>query len=423
VRILFVTPSEVSSGECLTALNMAENILAGGGEIRFLASAFTANFIRHTFRERVGELTGNLERNLEIWADALRTFKPDVLVFADYPLLFFSSGAPPLANEAWVQSLENLDAALVTLDHLNYAQRPMNIFFGPPHLSNHCERTPELPRRMQILLPCPVHEPASVAGRKGEPFRYWKLPLGLTPDQRRKFRRSYLHNERDLLLFHSTPNWAWRLAEQLGLPYYSFLTNILEYYLASLPRSVTVVSVNNGHLLTPSNSPNIHVLNLAALSKEEYAGLLFSCDLMITENRVSVSLGKAVCGLVPCAVLHNTYRLTEILSQADKALCRLVMEMERVRLGAIFPHEVFPIWGQNDLEQLGLFDQNSFATACESIEVWGGKATEQQFRELLTNEDRRAKLQARQQNYLRQLSSLPDASEALHRIAQREQRV
>ena len=100
----------------------------------------------------------------------------------------------------------------------------MSIFFGPPHLGFHCETTPDLPSQMQILLPCPVQEPSAIRGRKGTPFRHWDMPPGLTEDERHRLRMLYLQKEQDILVLHSTPNWAWKAAEHFGLPYYSFLS-------------------------------------------------------------------------------------------------------------------------------------------------------------------------------------------------------
>ena len=64
----------------------------------------------------------------------------------DYPLLFFSSGTPPLANDAWVEELERAAPALFTLDHLGYAQARRIVPFGPPHMTFGME----VPRRFPL---------------------------------------------------------------------------------------------------------------------------------------------------------------------------------------------------------------------------------------------------------------------------------
>ena len=416
MRIIFVTPSEVSSGEAITALHAAENVCLNGGEVRFLSSAFTARLLKDGFPEEVTEFTADAKTNVEIWTSSLKQFRPHAVVFADYPLLFFSNGAAPLADDAWVRQLEEIDVVLVTLDHLGYAQRPMSIYFGPPHLSMHCERTPELPKRMRILLPCPSNEPSEVKGRKGTPFRCWHSLSQLSENQGRAIRAAYLEDDGDLLIFHSTAGWAVRFANRMQLPHYRFLTDILEHYLSKLERRVTLVSVNNGALLASSNHPNVRVHNLAPLTKDEFERLLFACDLVIMENSISQTLGKSVCSLRPAAVLLNSYSLPELLPVTDKWLRELLFKMEGIKLGSVFPYEVFPIWRREDVEDLGLFNQNSFTEAFARLELFGGEATREQFAQLLLDEQTRAELRSRQETYVKRLSKLDDAYSVLQTL-------
>jgi hypothetical protein len=416
MRVIFVTPSEVSSGEAITALHTAENVRVNGGEVRFLSSAFTARLLKDSFPEEVTEFTPDAKTNAEIWESSLNQFRPHAVVFADYPLLFFSNGTAPLADDAWVHKLEETDAVLVTLDHLGYAQRPMSVYFGPPHLSMHCERTPELPKRMRILLPCPLNEPSKVEARIGTPFRCWHSPPRLSEDQRRATRALYSRDDGDLLIFHSAAGWAARFANRMQLPHYRFLTDMLEHYLSTLERRVTLVSVNNGNLLASSNHENIRVHNLAPLTKDEFERLLFACDLVITENSISQTLGKAVCGLTPAAVLLNSYSLPELLAGTEEWLRELLSKLEGIKLGSIFPYEVFPIWRREDVEDLGLFEQNSFAEAFARLELFGGEATREQFAQLLLDEQTRADLRSRQETYVNRLSNLDDAYSVLQTL-------
>lgn len=416
MRVLFVTPSEVSSGEAVTALHMARDLTAAGSQVGFLASAFTAAFLRHACSGRITLLTPDLAQNRASWKRLLREFRPDVIVFADYPLLFFPGGTCPLADESWALALDQVDAMLVSLDHLGYAQRPQTIYFGPPHLSFYSVATPALPSRMAVLLPCPVQAPGPLDGRRGVPFRYWGEQLSLREAQLQQVRRAYLRDARDLLIFHSTPTWAWRMAERWGLPYYGFLSRILQHYLTDLPRPTTVISINNGRLLAASENPRVRIVNLAPLPSAEYERLLLACDLMVTENGVSVTLGKAVCGLRPCAVLRNSFPLVDLLGRLEGPLRRMILEMERLRLGSVFPYAVFPIWRADELEQLDLFRHNSLAEGFARVEVFGGEATRQQLHGLLLDRDAREALAARQEVYVRQLASVCSPAEALRGV-------
>lgn len=413
MRVLFVTPSQISSGEAITALSMAESVVANGGSIRFLASPFTAGFLQPYVGGRVKSLTDDVMENQRRWRRLLSDFEPEAVIFADYPLLFFPSGISPLADDGWCQELEQGRATLLTLDHLGYAQKPLTLFFGPPHLSMQSATIPPLPEAMQVLLPCPGQAPAPVPGRRGIPFRYWELPLAVPEPVQQATRDKYLADRDSCLIFHSVSSWAVRFAEHFDLPFYGFLSSFLDYYLQDSPRPVTVVSVNNGHLLQPLEREGLRICNLSALARDDYERLMFASDLMLTENRISVSLGKMACSLTPCAVLRNSYRLRPLLEKASGQLRELVVAMERRLPGAIFPWEVFPIWGRAELDELGICEGNTLYRGVASLELFGGETTRQKLQALLFDGDVRAGLRKEQAHYISELKELATAYTAI----------
>lgn len=413
IRVLFVTPSELSSGEAVTALHMAERVVRRGGRCAVLASPFTAALLESRLGSLVTRLTSDRKGNQALWDTALRDLRPDAVVFADYPLLFFSNGITPLADDRWVASLESIDALPITLDHLGYAQRVMRVPFGPPHLSMHAEVTPALPPRMGVLLPCPMNEPTAVAGRHGLPFRYWDVPLPGGSSRRERTGGARQQDGR-LLVVHTTPNWAWRIARRWGLPHYRALSELLQYWFTGLGAPVTVVSVNNGELLTATETTtDVRIVNSGVLPPDEYERLLAAADLLITENAVSVTIGRAACATLPVALLHNSRRLPDILDSADAETRQLVLAMERARLGAVFRFEAFPIWSADDVEELGLFRENSVTSTFVRAELFGGETTRRQLTALLTDPETRADLRDRQREYIARVAALPDASEVL----------
>jgi hypothetical protein len=412
LRVLFVTPSELSSGEAITALHMAERIRARGGRCACLASPFTAQFLEPRLGQRVTRLTADIRRNREAWERSLRTLRPHAVVFADYPLLFFSNAITPLADDRWVESLAALEALPITLDHLGFAQRAMSMFFGPPHLSMHGETMPELPPRMRVLLPCPMQSPDPVAGRRGTPFRFWDLPFVMSDAERRVWRRGYV-DEASLLVVHTTSNWAWRIARDWRLPHYRFLSEFLAHYLGDLPAPVTVVSVNNGDLLPRSGVARVRIHNSGVLSPDTYERLLAAADLVITDNAISLTAGRAVCSLTSVALLHNPRRLIAIVDAGEPEPRRMALAMERARRGSVFPFEVFPIWSEKEIDQLGLFRENPITEAMAKVDLFGGEASRRLLHQLLTDSDRQAVLRARQAAYVERLGALPDPYDAM----------
>ncbi|HEX9941274.1 MAG TPA: DUF6365 family protein [Thermoanaerobaculia bacterium] len=417
MKVLFVAPVEQGSGETITCLHMAESLTAQGHEVHFLASPFAQRLLGEHFPDRIRRLGDDLQANRRSWEEAVAELRPDVVVFADYPLLFVPTGVAPLADgPGWQEELESLDASLVTLDHFGFAQEEMALFLGPPHLSLYYQRFPAIPERMHILLPCPMHEPNPIPGRRGHPFRYWEVPLELADAARRQMRSRYLRSEDELLIFHSVPNWAWRQAAMLGLPFYRYLPAILDHYLRDLPGPVTVVSVNNGSLLQPPAGSAVRFVNLEPVSKPEFEALLFGSDLVLTENSVSIAMGKAICGLQTCAALRNSFRFLELLARLESPLKDLVLAMERERMGTVFPFNVYPAGMTEELDRIVLYRDNSLTRAFRALEIFGNGDTRRALQGLLTDEREREALRDAQREYVDRLRKLGDCTEVLERV-------
>jgi hypothetical protein len=166
--------------------------------------------------------------------------------------------------------------------------------------------------------------------------------------------------------------------------------------------------VNNGELLAESDTPGLRIRNSGVLLPDEYERLLASADLLITDNAVSVTIGRAACALLPVALLHNSRRLPEILDAAEPEPRRIALAMERARLGAVFRYEAFPIWSADDIDELGLFRDNSVTSAFARVELFGGEASRTQLAALLTDAATRTDLRERQQRYVERVRALPD---------------
>jgi hypothetical protein len=419
MRVLLVTPIEEGSGETITAVHIGDDLRHDGNEVLFLASSFARRFIEPQLPGLTVELGQDAALNLDLWRRSVAEFAPDAVIFADYPLMFVPHGVAPLVREpGWLKALRQYRGCLLTLDHFGFAQQEMGLFFGPPHLTPlQYQRFEAIPERMEILLPCPMHEPRSVTGRRGHPFRYWDVPLLAPARCRGEIRQKYLGDSNDFLIFHAVPNWAWQAAEVLQLPFYRYLPKLLDHYLGGLPKPVTVVSVNNGELLDPAGAPRLRIINLPPISVPEFEAVLFGSNLMITENRISISLGKAVCGLQVCAALINRQSTLELATSPDATVRQVVFAMESHRLASVYPFEVFPTGMTDLLKEIVLYKENSLPEAICDLEVFGGESTREMFRRLLIDDSLRADFRARQQEYVRNLSSLPRVSELISNLS------
>jgi len=415
-RILFVAPHESSTGEAITALHMARALRIEGITCEFLVSPVCARLIAPYFPQQVSEFTGSRAANQALWFSTLDRFAPDAIVFADYPLLSFASGTAPLVDGAWLSAFDQLNLLLFTLDHLGYASHSGPVFFGPPHLPIGAFVPEPLPSRMQILRPCPTHEPDVATG--GRPFRSLPRPVDLSVQRREEVRSRYTDDSQDLLVLHSTPSWAYQLAAQMGLMHHRRLSPLLEYFFSGLGRQVTVVSVSGEALLAPSGMADVRFVNMPMLPPEEYELLIQASDLMLTDNAVSASMAKAVCFLTPCALLCNSYSLLELLAQEDWPGRQIILALENERPGAIFPFDVFPIWSREDVDARGCCDAGGYGQTFIRAELFGGKSTQVALRNVLLDPSTKAALGAKQAEYLRRLDELPGAADLFQARAQ-----
>jgi hypothetical protein len=409
-RILLVAPCEMSSGEAVTLCAVGADLERSGSECMVLASVGVRPYFAAALRADVRVFGRSLADNQTLWNETVAAFRPDAIVFGDYPLLFFGSGSVPLADEAWVAGLERNGCALVTLDHLGYAQGPRIVAFGPPHMTFGMEVTRSLPAAMQVLLPCPINDPGR-AGLKGVPFRL--LPDRVIPAAERQSERArHLDDDSDALVVHSTPAWSVHLARELGLPHHGYLSELLAGWFAPMKRRVVAVSVSATGLLDTRGTGSFRTVNLPPMAPAEFERLLACADLVLSDNAVSVSLGRAVALGSRCALLANSRSISQF-DGSDAAGARIARRMEQQRPGAIFPWDVFPIWNADDLEHLGFGADHAFRRCVARLETFDGAATQAVLRELLDGGAPASALELARRSYIEHVETLPAPAAAL----------
>ena len=126
-------------------------------------------------------------------------------------------------------------------------------------------------------------------------------------------------------------------------------------------------------------------------------------------------MGKAICGLTPCAVLHNSYRYLELTRRLKGQLLDVVNAMERRWLGSVYPYHSF-MSGRDEIDQLGFYRDNSITKGFRELEVYGDDETRQELCLLLADEGTRSALRRRQIAYVNKLKKLNDAEQVLSHL-------
>jgi hypothetical protein len=173
----------------------------------------------------------------------------------------------------------------------------------------------------------------------------------------------------------------------------------------------------------PIDETGFRVRNLRSLPRERFESLMLSADLMISENGISSALGKALCGGVTAVALRNSFGLMRIVEQADAGLKALILEMERCRVGAVFPFEVYPIWTRADLAGIGPWWEEDSACGVERLELFGGDATRERLRALLDDPHEKGEARRRRQTFVGQAAALPAAEDVLEDLVTGDARV
>ncbi|MBV1858178.1 MAG: hypothetical protein KUG77_07185 [Nannocystaceae bacterium] len=412
MRTLFVAPMQRSSGEASTVVAMVRSLLERNHSAYVLASQELAGSIRARVNVPVDALGPHLPANQAQWRSTVDEFAPSHIVFADFPMLAgFSSGVAPLCTPSWTRQLMAMNATVFTLDHLGYGQTSMRLYFGPPHLCSQPVRIPELPEGMRTLLPCPVHDPGQLAGRRGTPFSIQPPPSPTVREECRERTRARFGITDGVMIVHCASQWAHRFCTAFDLSYYSILTRIWAWYFRDAPGPVTVISVNGVTDALIEN--NVRVVASSSLPEGEFSQLIASCDLFLNENPFSSVLGHTVSQGIPAACFVNSYRIGDLADNAPPALRALAFEMEEHRRGSVFPYRVFPLDFRAELETMQLFRANRFVQTFEELEVWGGSPTQTRLHDLLWDEGTQSRLRKAQGDYAAALAALPGPQEVL----------
>jgi len=215
------------------------------------------------------------------------------------------------------------------------------------------------------------------------------------------------------LVIHAVSSWAWEIARARRSPYYDLLPSVLESYFAEWPGPVTIVSINNGSLLRDAPEGNIRIVNLSPLAVDDYERLLASADLVLTENCFSSTLAKAVCFGVPGVAWQNVFDGPTLRGCVGDDAPPALVEVLRRAPASIEPWLVFQLLAMDWQQHLRVLDEKSIGRAFLRLEIFGGPATSEALRGLLSESPVRRTMEEDGRRYARSMGHLPDFHDAL----------
>ena len=428
MRIIFVALSCGSLGELHNAICVAQQLMQRGADVLFLTLKNQQKYAKAAGMQ-VQVMQPKLRQH-DMLRTAIEAFHADALVLADYYILDLETELIDL------EALANLPVPCATFDSLGFAP-------GARTLQNRLVREQDerffrgkfkrfvniraLPEQIQVLRTCPVNAPVQTDAQMLS-VKLYERPFTLTNAKRREMRRSLgLHNDTEKLVMFAKASWAslnvrYRMVQAAGgsgsvtYSYETYLQDLLTYYLAEVDVPVTVVGVTShvGHATPSRSQKHIKFVNMPFLNMEEFAALLFSCDLFVADNITSSAMARAVFGNVPVLTLINTeltgtqdgsaLELPASLKLAGEH-AELVQKWNRLLPGGIYPFHTYP---NGWIEELApLLHENPYNDAIVQAEMYAFAETTHCFTELLCNDTSIASLQARQQAYINQVTALP----------------
>ena len=396
MQVLCVAPVAEATGETLTAISAAQDLVDNGHSVAWLVSPRADALVPQALRAGpVLRLSRDRQQNLAIWKLVVGTPPPDLVVFADYPMFFLSGTACPLwdrEQEAEFIGDIALSGRAVTFDHIGLTQLTSELRLGPAPFEELL--TPSaLPVGMRVLLPCPLHEPQRVEDRLGIRCRGRPGAPSLTESERATVRDLFQRSNQDHnIVLHAVPGWACQLARMLGS---NFHRELVRGLIDVLPDNSTIVSVNDGSLLPPSHRETVGVVNRSPLSATAFDALLGSVDLFVTDNPISTSLGRAVSSNVASAVV-NSWGDDGDVTHHDGA-----------------EYDLFPIFPRGELQKLCVSQNNSANECFIRLDLTDRETARDTIGELLTSSPTQQRMSEARHRYNAAVQRLPSAGEAI----------
>ncbi|MBU7000083.1 MAG: hypothetical protein HXS51_04920 [Theionarchaea archaeon] len=382
----------------MNAVIVAEQLEKKGVECTFVASPYAEHFLKGKNFDYF--IFGNDKRKNMHHIKKMIETGFDVTVIADYYLFFVDKQLPKFL---WIGFLEDMDVTTITFDSLGLGREfPANSYvispeLFPPRKYNILYKIPSFVEA--LIYPCP---PFSGSGGSHDIHcgrLYEEDFTGVIHDKSR-IRQELGIPEEVKVLFHPIPKWSLATQETRSMKYYPLLGDIITLQLSKLDIQAQIVCINPSDIPVYHSTHNVSVQELEFIPYDLFMKYLLCADLLITDNILSATLGKAVLNRVPALLLGNlhSYGTASTLDAVDADVSSFIQN----RMGnAVLPS--LPFWSafkdsyaardiQETFLQEELLNTHGIFTALKTI---------------LTDPHTRSTLRENQDEYIRKIQSLP----------------
>lgn len=395
-KLTFIALVSQGSGELTTAINVAEQLKREDIDISFITTKSGKKFIHKKFDTYI--FSKNKLKNITWMQNFFARRSTDLLIIADYYLFHIDRN---VSKSLWMGWLKDTNIPVISFDNFGLGRNYPSV----PYIS-FPERLP--PRKYKIefkvpawikylITPCPPF-----SGRnENKGILYGKLYDIKKIPRREK-------NEKMLQIFFPIPKWALGYAETSNNRYYSILFSILMRYLKDLGSKVNLICIAplSSFIYNEPVPKNVKVRFYRFLPPEIYTRYLLSSDLLITDNILSSTIGKAVLGNVPVMVLKNSVRVdkkNEKVELTSPLNFKINPNFEpMIREYPSLTHAKFFYSIYKEIHKDDLFGQ-TFIEA----EIFDETKTKELIKKILLDDDFKEGLRLKQRKYIKRISKLP----------------
>ena len=402
-KVLFIAPAYFGTGETVNAVIVAQQLRKRHIECIFIVSAYGENFVKNNNFDYF-IFTDDKRKNIEFTKEIIKKENPDVVVVADYYLFYLSKELPKFL---WIGFLEDLGVTTITFD---------SIGLGREFPSRNYILTPELfpPRTHNILYRVPSFVETIIC--PSPPFNNVKNLKDVQCGRLYSDDFTTVHHDKDnmrkelgvkdnlKLIFHPIPKWSLSTFGVSSPVYYPVLTDIVMFHLSQVDCDTHLVCVNPSHHTLYREGGRIQVQNYEFLPFDLFMKYLFSSDLVITDNLLSATIGKAILNRVPVLLLGNTYYIEDAFSlERIGTMGEDVLSLVKAHVKRSQRFPVTPFWGAFKDDYAARDIQKTLIQE----ELFNSKGIQEKMKDILTDSCTQEALRRNQDEYVREIQSLP----------------
>lgn len=406
-KLMVIALGMLSNGEITIAMEVLRRIRDEESEICFvLHEKMSKQVIANGFP--VYLINGNSpQENKKCFQEAVKDFKPDLLLCADVFTMDFSSTWSGIGLE----ELKATGIPVGTFDEYEWESTHfIQDFTGIPmqirgELITDCDF---------LVRPCPVNRPEILDNKKVincSLFDVDGLLLSYQEDikNKAKWRESLgiPENSKVVMIVNST----WEYVE-VGRSFESgrlieWIPRIIHNYLCALNEPITVLHVG-GKEWSFADKSRIDYRHFVSLNPVDYNRMINCVDLFCGTNLISVTLSRAVLCGVPVVLFQNEKcmdfnKLSSIMGKMPEWYQQMAKDVKKV-----LPFKVFP-WGwYRFLEPV--MKNNGYDELIDRAPIFQPKKSIEVLRRNLFDKTHMEQINTKRDAYIESLDSLPSPS-------------